>query len=278
MTDRSTDNPARDPDPPMEAGSAERFGDARAVRLPPEVLDAPQGVAMVVGGGADPAGGPAGGGAAALRPPLKRRRRFMDHIEAFISRLTSRSTFWHRVASLVWLPYAFKSGIKIKRVDNQSFSAVLPFRRFNRNWYNAMAGASLLANSEIAGGMYIYGECGGDWTVVCKHLSYRFLRPCFGPAVYRCTPRRDLKALLAAGHEFNFDLDIDVVQQLPARGREREVRVGRCLATFHITPKALHEARKARRAGGVGGAGSGGGAGGAGGVQSPGGHGGGEAG
>ncbi len=182
--------------------------------------------------------------------PPRRKRRLYDHLESFISRLSSRSTFWHRVSSLIWLPYAFKSGIKIKRLeDGKSFAAVLPFRRFNRNWYNAMAGASLLANSEIAGGMYIYGRCGGDWTVVCKQLNYKFLRPCFGPAIYRCTPRQDLDSLLAEGHEFNFDLDIEVVQQITLRGSDRQVRVGKCAVTFHITPKALHEARRARREG-----------------------------
>ncbi|CAN5791492.1 hypothetical protein BH11PLA1_BH11PLA1_16440 [soil metagenome] len=177
----------------------------------------------------------------------QRKRGVVDKIEDYIARLTSRSTFWHRVASMIWLPYAFRSGIKIKKVDDQTFSAVLPFRRFNRNWYNAMAGASLLANSEIAGGMYIYGRCGGDYTVVCKRLEYKFLRPCFGPAIYRVTPRQDLDACLKSGGEFNFDIDMDIVQQLPTRGLRKEVRVGRCDATFHITPKALHEARAERR-------------------------------
>ncbi len=189
-----------------------------------------------------------GGGPPAPAGPTKKRRRLRDTFEQYIARLTSRSTFWHRVASLVWLPYAFRSGIKIKKMDGQTFLAVLPFRRFNRNWYNAMAGAALLANAEIAGGMYIYGSCGGDYTVVCKNLNYRFLRPCFGPAIYRMTPRQDLAAQLATGREFNFELDIEVLQQLPTRGLGREVRVGRCEAVFHITPKALHEARAKRRA------------------------------
>lgn len=181
-------------------------------------------------------------------PAHTRKRGLFDKFEDYMARLTSRSTFWHRVASLIWLPYAFKSGIKIRRVDDNTFSAVLPFRRFNRNWYNAMAGASLLANSEIAGGMFIYGQCGGDYTVVCKRLEYKFLRPCFGPAIYRIEPKNDLKACLATGHEFNFDIEMDIVQQIPTRGIGREVRVGKCLATFHITPKALHEARAERRA------------------------------
>jgi hypothetical protein len=178
----------------------------------------------------------------------------MDRFEALISRLSSRNTFWHRVCSMIWLPYAFKSGIRMKRVDERSFTAELPFRRFNRNWYNAMAGASLLANAEIAGGMYIFNITGGDYTLVCKDLSYRFLRPCFGPAVYKITPREDLLALVAMGKEFNITLDLEVVQQalLPAavakkrtkdsvlaRLAQKERRVGRCVATFHLTP-SLH--------------------------------------
>ncbi|MFN0010286.1 MAG: hypothetical protein ACKVS8_01445 [Phycisphaerales bacterium] len=190
------------------------------------------------------------GPATGVAPLAPRKRSMYDRIEAYISGLTSRSPFWHRVASMIWLPYAFRSGIRIKRESDNTFSAVLPFRKFNRNWYNAMAGASLLANSEIAGGMYLYGRCGGDYTVVCKRLEYKFLRPCFGPAIYRVLPRHDLDAMLATGGEFNFDMDLDVVQSIPTRGLGREVRVGKCMATFHVTPKALHEARAARRAAG----------------------------
>ncbi len=198
--------------------------------------------------------------------PAKRQRSLYDRLEAFISGLTAKYTFAHRLASLIWLPYAFRSGIRIKQESAQTFSAVLPFKKFNRNWYNAMAGASLLANSEIAGGMYIYGRCGGDYTVVCKRLTYDFLRPCFGPAVYRVTPVQDLDALLKTGGEFNFEIELEVVQSVPMM---REKRVGKCMATFHVTPKSLHEERAARKARAIearadSAAGSGGGGGGAG--------------
>src|SRR5215831_2886410 len=56
---------------------------------------------------------------------------FKDRVEAFIARLSTRNHFWHRVCSMIWLPYAFRSGIRMKRVDATTFSAVLPFRRFN---------------------------------------------------------------------------------------------------------------------------------------------------
>jgi acyl-coenzyme A thioesterase PaaI-like protein len=147
-----------------------------------------------------------------------------------------RDNFWHRICSFIWLPLAFFSGIRMKRIDAETFSAVLPFTRFNRNWYNAMAGAALLGNSEIAGGMYVFGLCGADYQVVCKHMEYRFLRPCLGPAVYKMKPRENVKELKAAGGEFNVTLDLDILQQVTKTG-ERDRRVGKCVITFHATPK-----------------------------------------
>jgi acyl-coenzyme A thioesterase PaaI-like protein len=175
-----------------------------------------------------------------------RLSRWYDAIEAFVSRLSVRDNFWHRVCSLIWLPYAFFSGIKIKAINADTYAAILPFRRFNRNWYRAMAGGALLANSEIAGGMYVFGICGGDYTVVCKHLEYTFLRPCHGPAVYKMTPRENVHQLLSSGQEFNVTLDLEISQQVSHPG-ERDKRVGRCQATFHVAPKILLKAKRDRR-------------------------------
>lgn len=178
-------------------------------------------------------------------PPRPRRKKtLMDRMDTYVSKLSTRNNFWHRVCSMIWLPYAFKSGIRMKRVDDQTFAAELPFRRFNRNWYNAMAGAALLANSEVAGGMYVFGMAGGEYTVVCKELSYKFLRPCMGPALYKIQPKEDLKALVASGKEFNITLDLDIVQAIGRGDKER--RVGKCEATFHVTPK-LHQKDKGRK-------------------------------
>ena len=174
---------------------------------------------------------------------------WIDRLEAFLSRLSTRDNFWHRIFSLLFLPLAFWSGIKMRKTGDQeigdeggSFAAVLPFTKFNKNWYNAMAGASLLANTEIAGGMYVFGEAGGEHTVVCKNLNYTFLRPCYGPAVYRASPREDLRALIAAGGEFNITLDMDI-RQLGVKAGEREKRVGRAEITFHVTPKGHAKVR-----------------------------------
>ncbi|MBC7771696.1 MAG: hypothetical protein H7210_04300 [Pyrinomonadaceae bacterium] len=185
----------------------------------------------------------AAGGAGGIA--VRRKRSFLDRVEAYISRLSTKNNFWHRVTSLIWLPFAFRSGIKMKRVDAATFTALLPFRRFNRNWYNAMAGAALLGNSEIAGGMYVFGVCGGDYTVVCKHLEYKFLRPCFGPALYRISPKEDINALIASGKEFNITINMDVCQQIGKPG-DREKRVGKSTAIFHVTPKT-HQKKKRER-------------------------------
>lgn len=174
-----------------------------------------------------------------IRPGL------IDRIEAFISKLSVRDNFWHRICSLIWLPLAFMSGIRMKKFDADTFGAILPFKRFNRNWYRAMAGGALLGNAEIAGGMYVFGIAGGDYTVVCKNLNYTFLRPCLGPAVYKMTPRENLKDLIASKKEFNITLDMDVVQQSLKAG-ERERRVGRAEVTFHVTPKVHHKRKRLR--------------------------------
>ena len=172
----------------------------------------------------------------------KEKRSIFVRVEAFVSRLSTRNNFWNRVCSMIWMPYAFHSGIRMKRLDSKTFQAELPFRRFNRNWYNAMAGAALLGNSEIAGGSYIFSVCGGDYTVVCKHLEYKFLRPCLGPAIYRITPQEDIEAQVKSGGEFNAVLEMKIVQAITKPG-SKERRVGRCIATFHITPKKHQRSR-----------------------------------
>lgn len=175
----------------------------------------------------------------------EKKRTLGQRLEAYISRLSTKNNFWHKMCSMIWLPYAFSSGIRMKRLDSKRFRAVLPFKRFNRNWYNAMAGAALLGNSEVAAGMYLFAEIGSDYIVVCKEMQYKFLRPCMGPAVYTVVSSEDLKEKVAAGGEFNIRLEMEIRQQLRKRGKE--IRVGRCDITFHCTPKAQHRARDERR-------------------------------
>ena len=179
------------------------------------------------------------------RTPRQWLRHRVLRLEARMSRLAGRNAFWHKVLTWRFLPMAFRSGIRFDRGNVGTFSAVLPFRRFNRNWYNAMAGAALLGNAEIAGGCTSSSTCGDDYTVVCKELSYKFMRPCVGPAVYHCEPRDDLESLVQAGGEFNITIDLEVKQMVTTKG-DRERRVGRATAKFHVTPKEMWRARKKR--------------------------------
>ena len=209
--------------------------------------------------GADPGSAPGSDGpiqaAAALRRTPARPPSWIERLEAWASRLSIKNNFWHKAFSLVWLPYAFRSGIKMhdlrqglsaKGLSTERFAAILPFRRFNRNFYDAMAGAALLGNSEVAAGMYLFSVCGGDYTVVCKEMRYRFLRPCLGPAIYRVVKSPDVEETVAAGGEFNVSLELEVYQQ-PITKRHPEILVGRCDITFHCTPKSMVRERAEKR-------------------------------
>lgn len=181
-----------------------------------------------------------------LAPISAGKRTFSERCEAFISRLSTRNWFWQKVCSLIWLPFAFRSGITLRRATENRFTAVLPFTRGNRNWYNAMAGAALLGNSEVAAGLFLFGRVGSDYIVVCKRMEYKFLRPCVGPALYDIVPQQDLDELIRAGGEFNIDLEMDIRQQVKDHGKQK--RVGKCFITFHCAPKAMMKARALRKA------------------------------
>jgi hypothetical protein len=170
-----------------------------------------------------------------------------ERLEAWLSRTSMKSNLLQKAFSSIWLPYAFRSGLTMKRVDDRQFVAVLPFRRFNRNWYNAMAGAALLGNSEVAGGLYLFGRCGSEYIVVCKEMHYRFLRPCYGPAMYEVMNSGDLDAQLSAGGEFNIPLEMEIRQHVHKPGIKAPL-VGKCGITFHCTPKAMIKAKLERRA------------------------------
>jgi acyl-coenzyme A thioesterase PaaI-like protein len=171
---------------------------------------------------------------------------FSEKVEAWLSRMSMKSNFMQKAFSSIWLPYAFRSGLTMKRVDDRQFVAVLPFRRFNRNWYNAMAGAALLGNSEVAGGLYLFGRAGSDYVVVCKEMHYRFLRPCYGPAMYEVMNSDDLDAKIRAGGEFNIPLEMEIRQHVHKPGIKAPL-VGKCSITFHCTPKAMIKAKLERR-------------------------------
>jgi len=204
---------------------------------------------------ADSDASPAAASATVIRQPLNDPEvgwvgKLIQRIERKVSRLSTKNNFWHRSIAWIFLPLAYRSGIKFRGQDlskDGEFECVVPFSRFNKNWYNAMAGAALLANSEVAGGMYIFKRCGSDYTVVCKHLEYKFRRPCVGPAIYRVIPEEDIEPLVATGDEFNITVKMTILQAVVKKD-EKERKVGESVATFHVTPKSMFRARKAKQA------------------------------
>ncbi|MFI4859831.1 MAG: hypothetical protein ACIAXF_04015 [Phycisphaerales bacterium JB063] len=171
----------------------------------------------------------------------KQYRRF----ENWLTLKSTESNRWHRFLAWVFLPLAYRSGIKLGRQVGDGYEAVVPFTTFNKNWYNAMAGAALLANSEVAGGMYIFNKVGPDYTVVCKELHYKFRLPCLGPAIYRVKPIDDIEELKRHKLEFNVTVEMHVVQAVHHKD-QKERKVGKATATFHVAPKAKLRARQAQ--------------------------------
>lgn len=166
--------------------------------------------------------------------------------ENWLTEKSTESNRWHRFLAWVFLPLAYRSGIKLgQRSDTGDYEVAVPFTTFNKNWYNAMAGAALLGNSEVAGGMYIFNQVGPEYTVVCKELSYKFRLPCVGPAIYRVKPVEDIDELKRHKLEFNVTVDMQIVQAVRHKD-EKERKVGKARATFHVAPKAKLRARQAQ--------------------------------
>ena len=104
---------------------------------------------------------------------------------------------------------------------------------------------ALLGNSEVAGGMYIFNQVGPEYTVVCKELTYKFRLPCVGPAIYRVKPVDDIDELKKHKVEFNVTVEMLIVQAVRHKD-EKERKVGKATATFHVAPKAKLRARQAQ--------------------------------
>ncbi|MHC4101290.1 MAG: hypothetical protein ACYS15_15250, partial [Planctomycetota bacterium] len=52
---------------------------------------------------------------------LPRRGSIMQRVERFVTRLSTKNNFWQKACSMIWLPYAFHSGIRMKRLDSKRF-------------------------------------------------------------------------------------------------------------------------------------------------------------
>jgi len=168
-------------------------------------------------------------------PPTGLWGRMYRSLEAKLSKLCFENNFWYKVLTTIYLPLAGKSNMKLGEWKGDVYEAVLPFKRFNKNWYNAMAGAAVLANTEVAGGMAIFKLVGEKYTVVCKELSYKFRLPCHSDATYRVKIIDDIHSLMKTKPEFNLRMEIDVLAEMKNKMR----KIGSSTVTFHVAAKSL---------------------------------------
>ena len=125
-------------------------------------------------------------------------------LEQKLSKLCFENNLWYKILTSIYLPLAAKAGMKLGKRNGEVYEAVLPFKKFNKNWYDAMAGAALLANTEIAGGMAIFQYV-------------------------------DIEMLMKTKPEFNLRMEIDVLAEMKNKMR----KIGTSKVTFHIAAKSL---------------------------------------
>lgn len=142
--------------------------------------------------------------------------------------------FINRLLSFLFMPYIYKSGLKIN-FDPENYYAILPKRRINQNWYGTMGGGAILGNVELAAGSYLFMLTGGEYRMVCKDLDYRFLLPSIDGVMYRASLDLDeLKQKVAAGGKFNISMDVKVFRV--TNKTQQGKRVGGGVISFHVWP------------------------------------------
>ena len=205
-------------------------GNTRAVEGWPMIQDAPREEHVP----AEP-----GHGKPAIRSRPSRSSQFAaaGRLEGWLNRVllqwSRKSIFWYRFGLLLKLPLGFHSGIREVENGQADLAMLLPFRRFNRNWYGAVAGGSLLANVEIAAGTYLLQKYGSRAVIVCKEVSYKFLRPCFTHVVYYIRRQPEAELLKPEAEEFNVTLAVTIAEWSPRDGK-RKRRIGKCTIAFHV--------------------------------------------
>ncbi len=168
-------------------------------------------------------------------PPEGYFARQYRKLEVYFATLSLKSAFWHKVLTFIYLPISYRSGIKLGKEVDGCYEAVLPFKRSNKNWYGDMAGAVILANTEIAGGMAVFQYVGEKYTIVCKDLSFKFRLPCKSKATYRVRFIDDIQHFMRTKPEFNLRIEVDVIAELKNKLR----KIGTSKVTFHIAAKGL---------------------------------------
>jgi len=154
-------------------------------------------------------------------------------LERYFNRLSMKNRFFNRLLSFFYMPFVFKSGLKINFVENDYY-AILPKKRMNTNWYGTMAGGAILGNSELAAGSYLFLLSKGDYRMICTHLSYKFLLPSIESVMYKAyVDLEELAEKLKSGGKFNIDMTIKVFR---LKNEKAGRRIGSGSISFHMWP------------------------------------------
>lgn len=159
-----------------------------------------------------------------LSPALERR----------LNKLSMKSPLFYKILAFFFMPYLFKSGLKIN-FHPDDFFAILPKKPINQNWYGTMGGGAILGNVELAAGAYLFMMTGGDYRMVCKSQDYRFVLPSMDSVMYKASVNlAELRQKMASRDKFDIALDVRVFRLAEARKAGR--RVGAGVINFHVWP------------------------------------------
>lgn len=154
-------------------------------------------------------------------------------IEKYFNRLSIKSPFFNKVLSFFFMPFVFKSGLKMNFVEDDYY-AILPKRRINQNWYGTIAGGAILGNSELAAGSYLFMLSKGEYRMICTRLNYRFLLPTIDAIMYKAqVDLEELSEKIKAGGKFNIDMTIKVFRTHKNKATRR---IGSGTVSFHMWP------------------------------------------
>ena len=170
---------------------------------------------------------------------------WFDKLEAFISRLSVRDNFWNSVCSLIWLPLAFFSGIRMKELERRLLRrpgdpAVPPIQPqlVPRDGRRGAAGQQRNRRRGVR----------------LRHLRRRLHRRLQEPELHVPPPLLRPGRLphdAARGRQGARRRRRGVQHHAStwksasrASSGERDRRVGKCEATFHVTPKVHHKRKK----------------------------------
>ena len=154
-------------------------------------------------------------------------------LEKYFNRLSIKSRFFNKLLSFFFMPFVFKSGLKMNFVEDDYY-AILPKRRINVNWYGTIAGGAILGNSELAAGSYLFMLSKGEYRMVCSRLNYRFLLPTTEAIMYKAyVDLEELAEKIKTGGKFNIEMTMKVFR---TKNNKATRRIGSGTISFHMWP------------------------------------------